>query len=104
MSADALRSNQDLLGGWRCLRWSICVVGTVASRAIATVFAEKLGGMEREDADLPLVLLHLDSCTNEPRWHRVVGRSDLDVPIEMHGTLPVLVVAKGFEGQRLQVW
>ena len=58
----------------------------------------------KEQPDVVLVPLDSDLAPEPARRRRVVGTSDFDAAIEMHGAPPMLVVAKGLQRQGQQRW
>ena len=71
---------------------------------LAPVLAEQLAGRRIEEADVVVVPLHGDHAPEPARRRGVVGAGDLDAAVQVHGAGPVLVVAKGLQGQGPQVW
>src|SRR5947207_13312759 len=51
---------------------------------------------------MPDVPLHTDSSADPARRCAVVSRLNLYAAIQVHGTLTVLVITEGFDGQRQQ--
>jgi len=67
----------------------------------ADVLTQELSGRRRQESHVPIGPLHLDALADPAGRRGVVGGLDLDAAIEMRRPHPVAVVAKRFDGQRL---
>jgi hypothetical protein len=83
--------------------WVVFFLDAIPAALLTQMFAKKLIGVGMEDAHVQRVPLHFHG-TPDPSWRQaVVGGLDFYTTIEMDHAFSVLVVAEGFERQRLQV-
>src|SRR2546428_2065941 len=97
------RAGQQRQRGRRRALGLIVGVDRVAPAGLAPVLAEEFPGRGIEEPDVVLVPLDGDLAAEPARRRGVVGAGDFGAAVEMHGAGAVLVVAKGFERQRLEM-
>ena len=66
--------------------------------SVPQVLAQQQPSLRVEDPHLEVVPLDGDDLADVPRRYGVVGAGYLDVPVEVHGAVAVLVERKGSTG------
>src|SRR5579863_9910601 len=95
-------ARQQLHGSERSSLRLILVFDPMSAALLAQMFAQQLSGFRMKQADMLAVPLHCHTAT-DPAWRRaIVSRFHFHTPIQMHGSLAVLVIAERFEWQRKQ--
>jgi hypothetical protein len=86
----------------RRARRTILVACAIAAGRLAHVLDQQQPRSVQEP-HAAIVPLHGQALADAPGGHRVVRAVDLDVAVQMHRALAVLVVAEGLDGQRPQM-
>ena len=81
---------------------TVFVFDAAATARLTQMLAQKLPGARIEQANVQSVPLDPHHPADPARRHAVVGGFDLDTPVEVNGSLAVLVIAKGLQRQRLE--
>ena len=84
-----------------CLR-AVFVFDAMPAALLPQMLAQQLPGARIEQAHVRVVPLHLNAPADPARRRAVVGGFDFHAAVQMHRALAVLVIAKGFDGQRQQ--
>ncbi len=92
-----LGAKEQILRAAGRARRPILLLRAVVSRPVPQVLAQQHPALRIEDPHLEVVPLHPDGTADVTGRDGVVGAGDLDVPVEVHGAIAVLVEAEGLD-------
>ena len=100
LRARAFGSPQQLRNLKRSARGEVLLMDAIPTAFLTYMLAQQLAAFGIEDANEELVPLHLNPASDPARGKPVISRFDFHAAIQMHHALAVLILTKGFEGQR----
>jgi hypothetical protein len=97
-----LSARQQLHGSERSSFRPILVFDPMPAALLAQMLAQQLSCFRMEQADMLSIPLHCHAAADPAWWRAVVGRFHFDAAVQMYRSFTVLVIAKRFQGQRLE--